>query len=234
MLAALGPGEGTAPDLAMLWTTTPSAALLKAAGDAEALAKVRHALVEQSPAGALSATNEDVERARAFVENLLWEFDAPSRQVDRVHLQRWSRIGVVVVTCAVLVFGVRKLVEPPNLAAGKPWRTSSALPECTAPNKCADLLFHTLPQDNPWVDFDLGAPLSIHQVEITNRSDCCAERAVPLIIETSLDDKQWTEAARQEAQFSTWTAKFPARRARYVRARLPHNGVLHFEGVAIR
>ena len=33
--------------------------------------------------------------------------------------------------------------------------------------------FHSLAEDNPWWAVDLGQPMCIHQVDFTNRGDCC-------------------------------------------------------------
>lgn len=233
MLAAMrSPGDSATPDLATAWTATAPETLLKAAGDADGLAVVRGALVEQSPTGALNATDEAAARARAFVESLLWEFEAPNRRVDRVRLQMWTRVAVVATICVLAALGVRRLAVGPNLVEGKSPRTSSTLPECLA-HKCADLMFHTMVEDNPWADFDLAAIHKIHRVEVANRSDCCAERAVPLIIEVSLDDKHWIEVARRDAQFSNWTATFASKPARYVRLRVPRSTAFHLDQVAI-
>ena len=102
------------------------------------------------------------------------------------------------------------------------------------PNHCGDLFFHTQPQDSPWIDFDLGAVKSVHRVEVTNRSDCCQERAIPLIVEVSVDDKQWIQVARRDTDFAAWTATFPKQKARYVRFRVPRSTTLHFDDVVIR
>jgi F5/8 type C domain len=234
VLAADHSGDDNPPDLVTLWGGASPERLLKAAGTAAALATVRSALVDHSMSGALAISEQDVALVRAFVEFLLWDLDAPDRAIDRVHVQRWTRTLFVAAGVLVVAFGVRTLVRGPNLASAKVFKTSTALPECTAPNKCGDILLHTQNQDNPWADFDLGAVKPVRQVEVTNRSDCCGERIIPLIIEISIDDKVWTQVARRDTEFAVWAANFPKQRARYVRLRVPRTTVLNLDDVVIR
>jgi len=225
----------TAPsDLAQAWASTPSDRLARGLPDPEAFVVARSVLVERSPEELLSTTSDEAGPARAFAEALLWDLDAPIRELEKVQVQRWTRVALLVGVLLLAALGLRVALRGPNLVATKVFKTSSALPECTAPNKCADLFFHTQSQDNPWVDFDLGGVKSVERVEVTNRSDCCADRAVPLIVEVSLDDQQWTQVARRDAEFTVWTADFPKRKARYVRFRAPRNTVLHFDDVVVR
>jgi hypothetical protein len=149
-------------------------------------------------------------------------------------VQRWTRVAAVAVVLLAAVFGVRYAVRRPNLVGARVFKTSTAYPECTAPNKCADIFFHTLPQNEPWIDFDLGSVKTIKRVDVRNRSDCCSERAVPLIVEISKDDKTWVQVARRDTDFSGWSANFPAQKARYVRLRVPRSTTLHLEDVAVR
>jgi hypothetical protein len=95
-------------------------------------------------------------------------------------------------------------------------------------------LFHTDPQDNPWIEFDLGKPTGVHRIDVENRDDCCQDRAIPLVVELSNDRTSWKEVARRDKDFSTWVARFPATRARYVRLRVPRSTTFHLHAVAIR
>src|SRR5689334_11017378 len=42
------------------------------------------------------------------------------------------------------------------------------------------LLFHTRSEREPWVELDLGEARGVRSIDIQNRTDCCADRAVPL------------------------------------------------------
>jgi hypothetical protein len=223
-----------APDLAGLWAAADQARLLKAAGSEPALTATRAALLERSASDLLTATEEDVSRARVFAENLLWELDTPTRNVERLQVQRWTRIVAVALVLVGIGAGLRLALRGPNLVANRVFKTSSSLPECTPPNRCADIFFHTLPQDNPWIDFDLGAVKTVKKIEVRNRTDCCSERVIPLIVEVSVDDQKWVEVAKRDKEFTEWSTSFPAKKARYVRLRIPRSSVLHLEDVAIR
>ena len=121
----------------------------------------------------------------------------------------------------------------PGLAAGKDWVASSALAGYKKSGKIEnlrsdDIFFHTLEEENPWVEIDLGAATKISQVSLKNRVNCCGEREVPTVVELSADRKSWTEVARQDKPFLVWEPTFPAQDARYVRARAPKRTYFHF------
>jgi hypothetical protein len=127
----------------------------------------------------------------------------------------------------------------PNLAEGRPLKTSSTLAVCdpvqgTCGGVATRILFHTQEEDSPWVEIDLGDRKPIHRIDVLNRSDCCLDRATPLAAEISSDEVAWTEVARQYEPFVRWTARFPATQARYVRLRVPRRSFLHLEGIEIR
>ena len=71
-------------------------------------------------------------------------------------------------------------------------------------------------------------------IDVSNRADCCQERAVPLIAEISMDRVHWKEVGRQTKEFTTWKAKFPRTDARYVRLRVPRQTYFGFADVSIR
>jgi hypothetical protein len=74
----------------------------------------------------------------------------------------------------------------------------------------------------------------VRRFDITNRTDCCLERSVPLVVETSPDDKTWREVARRDAQFTTWGDSFPPDPAvRYLRVRVLRPSMLHLASVKI-
>jgi F5/8 type C domain-containing protein len=224
-------GGGPGPELPAMWSAHPPERLQAHAGDAERLAAVKASLLGTGPVS-LETNRRQVEQVRVFLTAFLEELDAPRRRVARVLAQRWSRLAVIGLVLVMAGLGVRKLALGPNLAAGKPFRTSSTFADCGS--ACDGLMFHTQNQNNPWVELDLGAPKKIRRLEVTNRQDCCGDRAVPLVAEVSLDAALWTEVGRRTEEFSTWTVKFPPRMARYVRFRVLKATAMHFRDVAVR
>jgi len=162
------------------------------------------------------------------------ELDAARARANRLVAQRWLRVLLITAAVVGIVLGVQRLMEGANLAPKAKLRVSSTFATCATDAICSAMLFHTETEYSPWVEFDLGAPKKIHRVEITNREDCCTDRAVPLVVETSTDRVQWKPAGRRETDFSTWTAEFPARSARYVKLSVPRNTAFHLQDVAIR
>jgi len=229
-LVALRPDETSAPDLATLWNETPPERLEQAAGGIAAAEAVRNTLADGGHAPLREVTDEEAARAGKFAAALVAEVDVPKKRVERVRLQRGLRLGLAGVTLLLVAYGVRALILGPNLVSGKPFKTSSDWHLCP----CDGVFFHTNREDNPWMEYDLGKPTAFHRLEIKNRVECCEDRAVPLIVETSNDHVKWTELARRDEVFSTWTVTFPKKTARYLRFRVPRVTELHFAEVVLR
>ena len=94
-------------------------------------------------------------------------------------------------------------------------------------------MFHTDEQEDPWAILDLQSDRPIHQIVVNNREDCCKDRAVPLVVETSTDEKTWVAVAEKKEVFDTWTAEFPRTNARYVRFHVPRKTLLHLQDISI-
>jgi hypothetical protein len=233
-LVALQQGETAAPDLPTLWNEVPAERIEQAAGGPDAAERVRRTLADGGPAHLLEVSDEDAGRARKFADALVMELDAPRRRIERIQFQRWWRLTMVAVLVMAAAYGVHLLALGPNLIAGKPFRTSSQYGGCSASSPCEGIFFHTEQENNPWIEFDLGAEKPVKRVEVANRSDCCDDRAIPLIIELSNDRTKWTEVARRDTEFQSWTAKFPSRKARYVRLRVPRPTQFHLKEVVVR
>ena len=80
---------------------------------------------------------------------------------------------------------------------------------------------------------DLQTVKRIGRVTVVNRSDCCLERAHPLVIEVSTDGTSWKEVARRTELFRTWRATFGVQQSRYVRLRALRRTHLHFKDVRV-
>jgi len=172
--------------------------------------------------------------------------DPGSRESPRAATIAASRRGVprwvpgVVLLSGLLGAPVALLLSNGrDLAAGRPFRTSSTYPGCNVPygmcaNERLDIFFHTNEEESPWVEIDLGSVQSFSSVSVTNRLDSYKERAVPLAIETSTDGVTFTEAAQQKEPFSVWDAKFKPVKARYVRARALRRTWLHLARIVVR
>jgi hypothetical protein len=177
--------------------------------------------------------------ARGLLEELSWK----TRALDALWLQRLMRTGLLLVSVALLVFGVRFVLDGSersrDVAAGKPWRISSSAPGlgCSSPlQECAgssDFFFHTTEESSPWLELDLGKPTRFSGVRVINRRDCCFERAVPLLVEISNDGQNFKEVSRRTTSFSSWLATFSPTEARYVRVRAPSRTILHLSQIRV-
>jgi hypothetical protein len=238
--------ESEAHDLALAFERAPAELLTYAAGGGgEELAAVRRALVEKDFVRTAAETPEvqraDALLASAFVHALIRHKLGSEQALGRLLVQRWLRTGVLLlvfagaVVASVLVFG--KFSLSPDLALGKPWRTSSTYAGCSIPQKtCGNtkIFFHTEEDQNPWVEFDLKKSRDIGRIEVVNRTDYGPELAIPLALEVSNDAKNWKQVARRDEPFIEWTAQFKRVKARYVRARVLKRAYFHLERVSIR
>ena len=183
----------------------------------------------------------DALRARAT--ELLALRELPERDLARAVGRTRRCVLALVLLAAILGTSIYAAatheVLGPNLAEGRPLKTSSTLAVCdpvqaTCGGVTTRILFHTQEEESPWVEIDLGDRKPIHRVDVFNRSDCCLDRATPLVAEISSDEVAWKEVARQYEPFVRWTAHFPVNQARYVRLRVARKSFLHLEGIEIR
>jgi hypothetical protein len=237
-LAARQAGGGAPPsDLRAVWDSSGPQTLAAGAPDNQTVDALRRTLVDDYDPRGLAVKAADAARARAFAEALLWDAEAPRRRVHWVHAQRWLRLGAIALGVLLVVAGIRSLVRGTDLAAGKPFRISKDWPgwaECVKSEDCEQLMFCTDLGNDPWVEIDLGAPKTIQRIDVANRDKCCQDRAVPLIVEISTDQKTWTQVARKDEEFSRWTVRFKPRTARWVRLKVLKQTMLHLKSVAVR
>ncbi|HEY4186034.1 MAG TPA: discoidin domain-containing protein [Polyangia bacterium] len=234
----------TAPELAVAWESAPEETLRAAEPQPARLAAVKATLLTATPAASsptpsshdpAEAVSDPVSEARAFLDRLLWNADAPRRRVESLLIRRWLRVVACAAVLVLLGAGARTLLHGSNLVEGKPFTVSSTWPGCATDPMCDGLLLcHTNNENDPWAEYDLLKPTAVHQVEVTNRPDCCGDRTIPLIIEVSTDHKQWTEVARRTEAFTVWTAKFPRATARYIRFRIPRVSILNLKAIDVR
>ena len=97
-----------------------------------------------------------------------------------------------------------------------------------------ELVFHTKREAKPWVEIDLGEAREIRQITLRQRTDCCEDRGLPLVIETAGADRVYEELERRKDPFREWTFTFTPRTARYVRLRSTKRTILHYRDVVIR
>ena len=223
-----------ASDVADAWSHADPERLRRAARDDVSLETLKQLLAEASRPDSLDVPEHEADRSRDFVQALLDEIDAPRRRVERTLAKRWSRLALCAGLLVLAVLGVRKLALGPNLLAGRPFRVSSSWSGCSQDPECPGLLFHTDAEDNPWVEFDLGAPKSFHRLVVTNRTDCCSDRTVPLVAEISDDAATWKEIGRRDSEFTTWVLTFPPKKARYLRLRIARSSTFHLKDVTLR
>lgn len=216
------------------------------AGDDASLAALRSEALSGPPSARYLRSSAELRaeapRVIAIVSALLDRADARAIATTRVHRKRALRralaVALVLATLGALG-GAMTSYARRNLLRGKPWTTSSVAYTCypearTCGGVATGIFFHTNEEPSPWISYDLGSATRFSRVHVRNRTDCCAERAVPLVLEVSDDGASFREIARRDEPFVDWIAKLGDQRARYVRLRAVHRTALHFEAVELR
>lgn len=189
--------------------------------------------------GAAEEQTANEELMRRVARQLVGHVQAPVWRLEWVKLKRVARLGILgVLVVAALVVCLAVALRKPDLAAGKPWHTSSVGIVCH-PEKsdcggtATAILFHTKLEQEPWFEYDLGAPTTFSSLTVENRHDFGQDRAVPLVAEVSDDDQIFRQIAQRDEVFDTWRPSFPPTRARYLRLRVTRESILHLEAVRV-
>jgi hypothetical protein len=233
-------------EISTLWQSSDRELLLRTAGAPEVLSELESMVI----AGSFSSFAElplnrqasGAARLRAFASRLVEACDAPKDRLDRLWYERLLRLAMLFGTALVLVilalFVASQRERRSDLAAGKPWRASSqGYTACLSPQQSCErssgYFFHTSEEDEPWLEIDLGASQNFSAVRVKNRTDCCRDRATPLIVEVSEDHERWKTVATRPSPFTSWRADFEPERARWVRLRAARRTILHLSEVRV-
>lgn len=225
-----------------VWDTADEALLAQVAPGSEGSARLRALLREGSfvyfaelPRAALVLACSELQRLSRLLCRKL-KRRARSAQVKQV--KRGVALGALALVLLAGIAVALRFRDARELIAGKPWKASSLNGAgCASPaQRCAQgssFFFHTNEEENPWLEFDLGATQHLSRAAIENRRDCCSDRAVPLELEVSTDHKNWRTVARQAEDFTTWNVSFDSVEARWVRLQTHRRTYLHLAEVRI-
>jgi hypothetical protein len=235
---------GVEPEAERIWETLDDTLLVAAAPGEERVERLRSALRSGSflyfAELPLAEQQTLLVELRKLAQALLAKLAERATVLDAIYLQRAWRVaslGLFALCLALSPAFAKKILEAQSeLLAGKPWRVSSQYEVCcTSPaQQCTDhpnYFFHTKEETNPWLEFDLGKERKISKVRVDNRLDCCTERADPIVIEVSTDQKHWRKVARHEGVFTTWETQFSPVHGRYLRVHLLKHDYFHLSAV---
>jgi hypothetical protein len=209
--------------------------LVRAAGSPELLQAIQSALkqAQLSTPAEPSAKSALVASLAGFTARLISEIEAPRRVARRERWLRAARYAVPgVLPLLALLSAAVWFARGPNLIAGSTMKLSSQLSSCEK-GSCGSASFSTREEPSPWVSYDFGKTRSLHSIVVHNRSDCCWDRALPLLVEVSDDGSRWRELVRTERPFIRFSHDLDAK-ARYVRLRVARKSYLHLDQVTIR
>ncbi|HEX2672260.1 MAG TPA: discoidin domain-containing protein [Polyangiaceae bacterium] len=222
-----------------LWSETDRSVLQSIAGNdgeyAYFTVAMRSSFIELAE-GTEEAQRSGAVRLRRAARRLVDDAQRVLSRLEWAKLKRALRVGLALLIPAIALY----LLWPAkvDLAKGATFRVSSVGAEChPEKSECGgvktDVLFHTQLEKNPWFEYDFGAPTSFSSLTIQNRTDCCPERAVPLAVEVSNDDKTFKEVVRRDSTFVIWKPSFATQRARYLRLRILRDSMLHLEAIKV-
>ncbi|HKO52669.1 MAG TPA: discoidin domain-containing protein [Polyangiaceae bacterium] len=231
--------------LEALWSETERELLDRAAGGSAQAEQVRADLLSKSFADFAELSPERqtaiAERLHAFAERLIEPLAHPQRAQERVWATRFSLLVAAAAVLIALLFVGKSLKDEHDmtldLAPSASWKASSQIQDCSCKSpeqscsECPNFFFHTLEENQPWIIFDLHRVQSLSAVVVENRPDCCSERAVPLVVQVSKDQKHWKTVATRKGAFTTWRADFSTEQARWVKLYVAKRDYLHLAGV---
>ncbi len=162
-----------------------------------------------------------------LVMRLAEPLEIESNRLGRALFARWSRVLVVGVALALVVGFAGKWLSVklggPNIALHAAVTVSSQYPGQGVDHSLLvdgdpdTLGFHTMDGGQQWVVIDLGKVRKFNKLVVYNRPDGFEERAVPLKVEVSNDNVNYTQVAERKQTFDKWTAKGLHAEGRYVR-----------------
>ncbi len=182
-------------------------------------------------------------RLHAFADRLIEPLAAPQRAQERTWVVRFQWLMATAVALIALGFAGKSLKEKHDLkydlAPSASWKTSSQFTDCSCPSpeqscaSCPNFFFHTNEENHPSIVFDLHSVQSLSGVVVDNRRDGFTERALPLVVQVSTDQKHWKTVATRKQDFSTWRADFPTEQARWVKLFVGRRDFLHLARVRL-
>jgi hypothetical protein len=189
----------------------------------------------------------DVERGEEADSSTIARNDSPEARMSITKTTAALSLAVACACCGgsketAAPAGTSAAAAPQKRSAGlaqdKPFQASSAYEKfpqsgTVTGDMSAPFFFHTQEEENPWMEIDLGTAQDVKEVEILNRPDCCADRAIPLVVEVGVDRAAFKEVARRTEAFTTWKAEFPTEKARFVRIKSPRKTFLHVQFIRV-
>jgi len=210
--------------------------LLRAAGSAELLEAVQAAL-KKPPAYMPGEQAASAARARSlavFASRLIDDLNAVERTRQQRRWERVAHYALVAILPLVALLGVMIwVIRGPNLVPTSSMTLSSEYSPSCDKGGCGTATFSTNQESSPWVKYDFGKVRKLRSIVVDNRTDCCWDRALPLIVEASSDGTKWTELVRTERPFLHFSHPLKAE-GRYVRLRVGTKSYLHLQKVTIR
>jgi hypothetical protein len=178
-----------------------------------------------------------------LVMRLAEPLEIEANRLGRALFARWSRVLVVGL---VLALGVGftgkwlgKKLGGPNIALHAVVTVSSQYPNQGVDHSLLvdgdpeTLGFHTLDGGQQWAVIDLGKVRKFNKIVVYNRPDGFEDRAVPLKVEVSKDNQNYTQVAERKETFDKWSAKGFHAEARYVRLKNTPPNFFHLAEVEI-
>jgi hypothetical protein len=186
---------------------------------------------------------EHLRTLKRVTRSLLERSSSTTKETEALVRARFIRF-ILPITSLVLLgvyLGPLRVYLREQQQISYPFRASSffeAEPACKSPSQTCEgvnSFFCTKKEQRPWIEFDLLRERQVSGVVVENRVNCsdCRERAVPLVIQVSLDHKEWREVARKDEPFERWDVSLAPTPAKWLRLRAEKKTFLHLRQVRI-
>jgi hypothetical protein len=185
---------------------------------------------------------EHLSRAARALESIVWALRShlDGRSVGRIVWSRRARVSsAALFLVAVVVWTIRALFMPTNIARGKPVTLSALDPRGApvsalvdgvrsgdvSPGSPRSEVVQSKVDPAPFALIDLGAPHVLREIRVYNRDDGYFDEGLPYAIDLSADGQTFTEVAHRTTHFGSWwidppwIAPLQKQTARFVRVR---------------
>lgn len=198
------------------------------------LREALEALRSDDPLAFDRLSEPEVALLRENVDDLFAWLDGTlrTRSIRELRIMRALRLaGAALAVVLVGRLAFKAIFVPRNQALHKPVFASSRYEGTPEPAALTDgdrrkLGVHTIVENEPWVRVDLASTYKVKTIRVYNRTDCCVDEILPLIVEVGTENDPAPFIAERSETFEVWeidvgghpasTVKIHSRRKSYI------------------
>jgi len=180
--------------------------------EAPRLRDALRALRSEDPLAFDRLSSSELASLRENVSDLFAWLDGTLRPRSVREIRTMRALRLVGAALAIFLVGrmtLRAILVPHNQALHKPVFASSRYEGTPEPAGLTDgdrrkLGVHTLVENDPWVRIDLASTYKVKTIRVYNRTECCGDEILPLIVEVGEENDPAPFVAERTETFEVW------------------------------